>query len=156
MTEYGNGSSNGNKTTNPKQMDEVRNGIDRLSLRAGSKAIFIDREAIKLADFLRGSARDSQRTANNVITSQFHELLFYLSNEGNWNTSRYGNRICPLLDDDKKGVEADVYLLNDYGKNKVIKVTKWWVRHQTPLDFIEYKILAHNILTIKNKIYNKK
>ena len=43
-------------------------------------------------------------------------------------------------------MEADVYLWNDNGEYKVIKVTKWWVRQQTPLEFIENKILSHNVL----------
>ena len=148
MDKNGNGSriGNGSGKSNREQMDEIGSGIDRLSLRTGSEIIFIDKEAIKLADILRRSTRDSKRTANNVITEQFNLLLLYLANEGNWNISRYGNRIKPLLDDDKKGVEADVYLLDDYGKFKVIKVTKWWVRQQSPLEFVENKILLHNII----------
>ena len=144
MNEYGNGSRIG-KTVS-RQMDEVGNRLERLSLRTGAEIIFIDKEALKVADILRGCEKDSQQATSSTVREQTIQLLLYLGSEGNWDISRYGNHIKPLLDDDKKGVEADVYLWNDSGNHKVIKVTKWWVRHQTPLEFVENKILAHNII----------
>ena len=150
MNEYGNngnGSWRGRANPKPTQMDDVGNGLDRLSLQKERRANVVDKETLKVAGILRGSKGDSQRTANNVvIKAQLNELLFYLGREGNWKISKYGNNVKPLLDDDKKGVEADVYLWNDDGEYKVIKVSKWWVRHQTPLEFVENKIIAHNII----------
>ena len=127
-------------------MDEAGTWFERLSLRAKPEIIFVDKEAIKVANILRRGEKDSKQATSDTIKEQSIQLLLYLGSEGNWNISRYGNRIQPLLDDDKKGVEADVYLWNDTGNHKVIKVTKWWVRHQTPLEFVENKILAHNII----------
>ena len=144
MNEYRNGIRSGKTKT--RQMDEIGNGSYRLSLRAGSKVIFIDKEALKIADILRGGEKDCEQAARNTIREQSIQLLLYLGNKGSWDISLCGDQIKPLLDDEKKGVEADVYLWNDNGVYKVIKVTMWWVRHQTPLDFIEYKILAHNVI----------
>ena len=147
MNEYGN-DGNGSRIgkPNPTQMDNIGNGLDRLSLRAEPEIIFVDKEAVKVADILRGCEKDCKQAARNSVREQLNQLLLYLGNNGNWDISKYGNHIKPLLDDDKKGVEADVYLWNDNGKFKVIKVTKWWVRHQTPLEFVENKILSHNVI----------
>ena len=146
MDEYGN-DGNGSRSGKTIRSNGMGQEVYRLSLPKERRANVVDTEALKIADILRGSKGDSQRTTNNVvIRAQLNELLFYLGREGNWNISKYGNHINSLLDDDKKGVEADVYLWNDNGKHKVIKVTKWWVRHQTPLEFVENKIIAHNVI----------
>ena len=146
MDEYGN-DANGSRSGKTIRTNGMGQEIYRLSLPKERRANVVDKEALKIADILRGSEGDRQRTTNNVIIkAQLNELLFYLSRERNWNISKYGNHVKPLLDDDKKGVEADVYLWNDDGEYKVIKITKWWVRHQTPLEFVEDKIIAHNII----------
>ena len=145
MNEYGNGNGSRFGEAKPRQMDEIGNGLDRLSLRAEPEIIFIDKEALKVADLLRGCEKDSKQATGSSVREQTIQLLLYLGSEGNWDISRYRN-ISPLLDDEMKGAEGDVYLWNDNGKHKVIKVLNWWVRHQTPLEFVENKILAHNIL----------
>jgi len=146
MDKNGNGSRIGNGSGKSVRTNDFGQKIDRLSLQKEFRTNVDNKEAVKLADILRRCKEDCKQTARNTIGEQFNQLFLFLANEGNWNISRYGNRIKQLLDDDKKGVEADVYLLDDYGKYKVIKVTKWWVRHQSPLEFVENKIILHNEL----------
>ena len=143
MNEYGNG--NGSRLGETIRTNGVGQAIYRLSLQEECGANVVDTKALKVADILRGGKGDSKRTTDNV-RSQLNELLLYLGREGNWDISRYGNNISPLLDDEMKGVEGDVYLWNDNKEYKVIKVLKWWVRHQTPLDFVENKIIVHNAI----------
>jgi hypothetical protein len=145
MSEYGSRNRNGSRKSNTSRTDETDKRVNRLPLRTERKAVFIDKEAIKVANFLRGSEKNSKQATNDKVREQLNKLLFYLADEGNWNLSKYED-IEPLLDDDKKGVEADVYLWNNHGEHKVIKVTKWWVRQRTPLEFVENKILSHNEL----------
>ena len=143
MNEDGNG--NGSRIGRTIRTNGFGQEIDRLPLQKECRANVVDKEALKVANILRRGKGNSERTTD-IIRSQLNELLFYLGCEGNWDISRYKNNISPLLDEDKKGVEADVYLWNDDGEYKVIKVTKWWVRHQTPLEFVENKIIVHNAI----------
>ena len=142
MNEYGNG--NGSQFGTPIRTNGFGQEIYRISLQEECRANVVDTEALKVADILRRGKGDSERTADNV-RSQLNELLLYLGRAGNWDISRYRN-ISPLLDDEMKGAEGDVYLWNDDGEYKVIKVLNWWVRHQTPLDFVENKIIVHNAI----------
>jgi hypothetical protein len=64
MNKYGNEYGNGSGKSNP--IREVGIGFDRLSLRAGTEIVFVDKEALKVADILRGSEGDSKRTTDNV------------------------------------------------------------------------------------------
>ena len=73
MNEYGNGIRFRSEKAIPRQMDEIGTGFDRLSLRTESEIIFIDKEALKVADILRGCEEDCQQATRN---SQF---LIYLS-----------------------------------------------------------------------------
>jgi len=144
MNEYGNG--NGSRLGETIRTNGVGQAIYRLSLQEECGANVVDTKALKVADILRGCEKDSKQATRNSVREQSLQLLLYLGSEGNWDISRYGNHIQPLLDDEKKGVEGDVYLWNDDGKYKVIKVIKWWIRHQTPLEFVENKIIAHNAI----------
>ena len=143
MNKYGNG--NGSRIGTPIRTNGFGQEVYRISLQEECRANVVDKEAFKVADILRRGAGNSKRTTD-IVRSQLNELLLYTGREGNWDISRYRNNISPLLDDEMKGAEGDVYLLNDNGVHKVIKVIKWWVRHQTPLDFVEYKIIAHNAI----------
>ena len=90
MNEYGNGCDK-SKTS---QTSEDRNGLDRLSLQAEQKIIFVDTKTLEIANILRGSEGYSKRTAD-IVRSQLNELILYLGREGNWSISKYGNNICP-------------------------------------------------------------
>jgi len=125
--------------------DEVGQ-IDGLSLQEEQGINLGGRKAVEIANLLRGSEKEGKRTTKEIAVEQEKKLVQFAEREGYWDLSKYGNHIRPLLDDNKKGAESDVYLLNSDEGKKVIKVTNWDICNHTPYRFIVNKIALHNTL----------
>ena len=108
----------------------------------------------EISNILRRSSEGIEDTKR-IIERQLVVLENHVLKEGSfdivkvWNEyeSIKGKGIVRL----EPGTEADVFLLNNNGKRKVIKIVKWNTfsfrkRNRTPLEFLINKVMIHNAI----------